>query len=105
LGSQQGRQPGAGQRVVGHHEHAQIVAQGDDGRLPSLLEVDIAGKHFFIVSCALDGAGAVQRNGDQTPLGQYDVILAKPGVEPVALSAAGEDALHYLSFSLPAFMP
>ncbi|MEJ2148286.1 MAG: pirin family protein [Chloroflexota bacterium] len=51
-----------------------------------------------------DGAGQAGRNEDTIPLGQYDVIVARPEVEPVALSAAGDAPLHYLSFYLPSFV-
>ncbi|MBZ0299805.1 MAG: pirin family protein, partial [Anaerolineae bacterium] len=50
-----------------------------------------------------DGAGSAA-NGSRHTLGQYDVILATPEVEPVALSAAPDSDLHYLSFYLPKFL-
>ncbi len=50
-----------------------------------------------------DGAGTALNGGPHT-LGQYDVILARPDVEPVALEAAPGEDLHYLSFYLPKFL-
>lgn len=50
-----------------------------------------------------DGAGTAINGGPHT-LGQYDVILARPDVEPVALEAAPNQDLHYLSFYLPRFL-
>jgi redox-sensitive bicupin YhaK (pirin superfamily) len=50
-----------------------------------------------------DGSG-MATNGHEAPLGQYDVILARPQVEEVAIHAAEEESLHYLSFYLPKFL-
>ena len=40
-----------------------------------------------------------------TPLGQYDVLLARPDAPAVPLAAAPDQPLHYLSFYLPSFLP
>ncbi|MCU0513064.1 MAG: pirin family protein [Anaerolineae bacterium] len=47
-----------------------------------------------------DGQGRT----DAAPLGQYDVLLARPDLPPLALHA-GDTPLHYLSFYLPRFLP
>jgi redox-sensitive bicupin YhaK (pirin superfamily) len=51
-----------------------------------------------------DGGGQAGHAGRIIPLGQYDVIVARPDMQPVALSAAGDAPLHYLSFYLPGFI-
>jgi redox-sensitive bicupin YhaK (pirin superfamily) len=50
-----------------------------------------------------DGAGSAV-NGSSQALGQYDVILARPNVEAVALQAAADSDLDFLSFYLPRFL-
>ena len=67
------------------------------------LEPPRPGEDLFLY--VTDGAGAARRNGDEPPLGQYDVILARPELEAATLSAAPGEELHYLSFYLPTFMP
>lgn len=51
-----------------------------------------------------DGAGQVEYNQQTLSLGQYDVILARAGAEPITISAQPGQALHYLSFYLPNFL-
>jgi len=51
-----------------------------------------------------DGAGTfAAEKGESGTLGQYDVILARPGVEKVEIKAA-DTPLHFLSFYLPRFL-
>lgn len=66
------------------------------------LEPPRPGEDLFLY--VTDGAGQAA-NGSVFGLGQYDVILAAPTVEPVTISATTESSLHYLSFYLPSFLP
>jgi hypothetical protein len=50
-----------------------------------------------------DGAGQVAYD-DVSALGQYDVLLARPDMEPAAVTASPDSTLHYLSFYLPKFL-
>ena len=52
-----------------------------------------------------DGAGQAALPKARAALGQYDVLLARPSAPPAAVSAAPEQALHFLSFYLPQFLP
>lgn len=66
------------------------------------LEPPRPGEDLFLY--VTDGAGAAAHNGDAPDLGQYDVILANPQVNPTTLTAAPGQSLHYLSFYLPSFL-
>lgn len=50
-----------------------------------------------------DGSGEV-KNGRQVSLGQYDVILALPELEPTSITASTGQQIDYLSFYLPKFL-
>ena len=52
-----------------------------------------------------DGTGQVIHNHAATALGQYDVILARPGAETATLAAAPDQPLRFLNFYLPRFLP
>jgi redox-sensitive bicupin YhaK (pirin superfamily) len=52
-----------------------------------------------------DGEGGAKHNSSAPELAQYDVLLARPDANSVAVQAAPEKSLHYLSFYLPSFMP
>jgi hypothetical protein len=66
------------------------------------LEAPKVGEDLFLY--VTDGAGVAVHNGGADSLGQYDVILARPGVDAVEIEAVGEQKLHFLSFYLPAFL-
>jgi redox-sensitive bicupin YhaK (pirin superfamily) len=85
------------------HMTGRLTATTVDAGGTTKLESPRPGEDLFLY--VTDGAGAAQYDGDRRALGQYDVILAKPEVETVTVSANEEDALHYLSFYLPTFMP
>lgn len=68
--------------------HSQLIAPQPDEDL------------FLYVT---DGAGSAVNGGAQA-LGQYDVILARPQVETIALQAAADSELDFLSFYLPRFL-
>jgi redox-sensitive bicupin YhaK (pirin superfamily) len=70
-----------------------------EGRAP--LGAPRPGEDLFLY--VTDGAGTAF-NGGPHPLGQYDVILATPDVEPVEISAGPDAPLHFLSFYLPTFL-
>jgi redox-sensitive bicupin YhaK (pirin superfamily) len=62
------------------------------------------GEDLFVY--VTDGAGEA-RYGDQAwPLGQYDVLLARPEAgDGASIAAAPDGPLAYLSFYLPRFLP
>jgi len=66
------------------------------------LEAPAPGEDLFLY--VTDGAGQARLLATPTPLGQYDVLLARPDAPAVALTAAAEP-LHYLSFYLKRFLP
>lgn len=51
-----------------------------------------------------DGTGHTAYEDAPIPLGQYDVILAAPDVQPATLTAESAAPLHFLSFYLPRFI-
>ncbi len=83
------------QHVSGRLSATRIPAGGQTTLIPPQAEEDL----FLYVT---DGKGSAL-NGGPHSLGQYDVILARPDVEPVTLSAADQD-LDFLSFYLPRFL-
>jgi redox-sensitive bicupin YhaK (pirin superfamily) len=58
------------------------------------------GEDLFIY--VTDGSGQIDTDG--TALGQYDVILARPDMDAVTVTAAPANELHFLSFYLPTFL-
>lgn len=50
-----------------------------------------------------DGSGRAEYD-DVYPLGQYDVMLARPDMATAAVQADSENVLHFLSFYLPKFL-
>jgi quercetin 2,3-dioxygenase len=87
------------------------MEQHMDGRLTATsipaggkteIEAPRLGESLFLY--ITDGAGEAHYNGHADSLGQYDVILARPDVETIAVEAAPKESLHYLCFYLPEFM-
>src|SRR5690606_21264682 len=60
-----------------------------------------AGEDLFLY--VTDGSGQAVSSYGAPALGQYDVMLTTPQVEPVTLSA-GTERLDFLSFYLPSFL-
>lgn len=90
---------GDGSPTVQHsagRRNATVVEPGGTGEL----EAPRTGEDLFLY--VTDGAGQL-RNGAATAVGQYDVLLARPDTAPHTL-VAGDSALSYLSFYLPAFL-
>lgn len=52
-----------------------------------------------------DGAGEFHAPDTQNPLGQYDVILARPDTQSATLRASQGGELRFLNFYLPKFLP
>jgi redox-sensitive bicupin YhaK (pirin superfamily) len=67
------------------------------------LELPRAGEDLFLY--ITDGGGDAAYPRHNGALGQYDVLLIKPGAEKTALSAGAGAPLRYLSFYLPSFLP
>ena len=66
------------------------------------LEPPREGEDLFLYVTGGTGSAA---NGSVHALGQYDVLLARPDVEPVTLSANSDQPLDFMSFYLPGFLP
>ena len=84
------------------HMPGRLTATTVDPGRATTLEPPRPGEDLFLY--ITDGAGEVDDTGRATPLGQYDVLLARPDVRPVTLSADG-GSLHFLNFYLPRFLP
>lgn len=82
------------------HVDARITAAVVPAGGVTTLEAPRDGEDLFLY--VTDGFGSA-KNGHEVALGQYDVILATPDVEPVSISAA-DSPLHLMSFYLPSFL-
>ncbi len=51
-----------------------------------------------------DGAGHARYHDEDTPLGQYDVLLARSSADEASVNADSSSPLHFLSFYLPKFL-
>ena len=51
-----------------------------------------------------DGTGQAKHDDEDSGLGQYDVILARPDMDTLSISASADEPLHYMSFYLPKFV-
>lgn len=87
--------------LMEQHMTGRLTATRVPARGQTQLEAPRPDEDLFLY--VTDGAGTAV-NGERYPLGQYDVILATPQVEPVTLSGAPDADLHYLSFYLPRFL-
>jgi redox-sensitive bicupin YhaK (pirin superfamily) len=87
------------------HMAGRLTATAINPRSSTAIEPPREGEDLFLY--VTDGAGqAGQAGGDGStiPLGQYDVIVARPDMKPVTLTAGAEAPLRYLSFYLPGFI-
>jgi redox-sensitive bicupin YhaK (pirin superfamily) len=66
------------------------------------LEAPRADEDLFLY--VTDGAGEAALPDGPKPVGQYDVLLARPDTPEVKLSGSADQPLHYLSFYLPKFL-
>lgn len=67
------------------------------------LEAPAPGEDLFVY--VTDGTGQAALPTGPTPLGQYDVLLARPSAPLTTLTAGADAPLHYLSFYLQPFLP
>ncbi len=84
------------------HVNARLTATSVPAGGQTHLQLPRDGEDLFLY--VTDGAGKASWKGEQASLGQYDVILATPQADEVTIGANGE-ALHYLCFYLPRFIP
>ena len=67
------------------------------------IEAPRPGEDLFLY--ITDGAGRLcQPNAEPAPLGQYDVLLARPDTPLASLAAGPNQPLNYLSFYLKQFL-
>ncbi|MCI0578863.1 MAG: pirin family protein [Chloroflexi bacterium] len=84
------------------HMAGRLAATSVDPGGRTEIERPRPGEDLFLY--VTDGAGHFQHNGQPQPVGQYDVILARPDAPPATLAAAPGQALDFLSFYLPSFL-
>lgn len=82
------------------HSFARLKATSIPAGGSTEIEAPRPGEDLFLY--VTDGSGALNR---LQALGPYDVILARPGIRDLKLSAQHGASLHYLSFYLPTFLP
>lgn len=82
------------------HVDARITAAVVPAGGVTSIEAPREGEDLFLY--VTDGIGSA-KNGHEVALGQYDVLLARPEVENVSISA-GEQTLNFMSFYLPSFL-
>ncbi|NDJ55096.1 MAG: pirin family protein [Chloroflexi bacterium] len=85
------------QHMSGRLTATQVPAGGR-----TIIEPPQEGEDLFLY--VTDGAGQAV-NGHSDALRQYDVILARPDLQQVSINASPDQALDYLSFYLPSFLP
>ena len=71
-----------------------------DGR--TTVDAPLPGEDLFLY--VTDGQGEITYDGVSNPIGQYDVVLARPDVQTISLQAAPDNRLHFMNFYLPSFM-
>jgi redox-sensitive bicupin YhaK (pirin superfamily) len=84
------------------HINARLTATVIDPGGETQLQPPQPGEDLFVY--ITDGKGHVVNGSSTEPLGQYDVILARPGMDLASLTAAVDNELHFLSFYLPSFL-
>jgi redox-sensitive bicupin YhaK (pirin superfamily) len=87
---------------IEQHMTGRLTATAIDPRCTAAIVPPREGEDLFLY--VTDGSGHIGQQDSTIPVGQYDVIVARPDMKPVTLSAAGEAPLHYLSFYLPGFI-
>ncbi|HUN07287.1 MAG TPA: pirin family protein [Aggregatilineales bacterium] len=83
------------------HMKGRLSAMTVDPHGTTRLEAPHPGESLFWY--VTDGSGNALHQGRQMSLGQYDVALARPDMEPTEITA-GDQPLHALSFYLPTFL-
>ncbi len=84
------------------HMRGRLTATVTDPGGITHLEAPSGGEELFLY--VTDGAGEVSYPGYSAPIGQYDVILARPDAPEVILAAHPGSTLNFLSFYLPPFI-
>ncbi len=83
------------------HMTGRLTAGTLSGHSESWVEPPREGEDMFLY--VTDGSGEAAYDGEAIPLGQYDVILARPEMSDAPLHA-GAEGLSFLSFYLPKFL-
>ncbi len=89
------------------HMTGRLTATTVDAGGTTTIENPREGEDLFLY--VTDGSGkAVHQDARATgmvnSLGQYDVILAQPEADSIAISASDDAPLHYMNFYLPSFI-
>ena len=85
------------------HMTGRLTATTVEAGGATTLELPAPDEDLFLY--VTDGAGQVRFEDNCTPLGQYDVILARPAAPAAMLTAGPEQPLHFLNFYLSRFLP
>jgi hypothetical protein len=85
---------------VEQHMTGRLTASNVDDGGKTTLELPQDNEDLFLY--VTEGTGQLTLNGETRPLGQYDVIVARP--DAVAATIQGDQSLRYLSFYLPPFL-
>lgn len=92
-----------GGSLMEQHTPGRLTATTVDRGGVTTLEPPSSGEDLFLY--VTDGAGQAALDGHATPLGQYDVLLARPDAAAATLTAGAEQPLCLLSFYLSRFLP
>jgi hypothetical protein len=76
---------------------ATVIDLGGTYTLPAPAAVD------DLFTYVTDGSGMLVAEDAEVPLGQYDVLMARPEM-PTTTIRADEQPLHFLNFYLPRFL-
>jgi redox-sensitive bicupin YhaK (pirin superfamily) len=85
------------------HMTGRLTATSVDAGSQTRLELPGPDEDLFLY--VTDSTGQAAHNGQTSPLGQYDVILARHDAGMATVTAAPDQSLHYLNFYLPRFLP
>lgn len=85
------------------HVEARLTATTLNAGGKTQIEAPHADESLFLY--VTDGSGKLRYEDTVVPLGQYDVILARPSMLEAMVEAGAGASLDYLSFYLPPFLP
>jgi redox-sensitive bicupin YhaK (pirin superfamily) len=91
-----------GDSPVEQHMNGRLtVTTIQPGKQTELVPPELGEDLFLYIT---DGTGQLHGDDGPIPLGQYDVLLARPDAPTTTLTAAATHPLHYLNFYLPRFL-
>jgi hypothetical protein len=85
------------------HMHGRLTATTVPAGGSTTIAPPEDGEDLFLY--VTDGTGQATHDGVVDGLGQYDVILGRPSLSETTIQAADDEALYFMSFYLPSFLP